>query len=154
MIPVARVKYYKYHNMTLASTFHLDRNCLFFFNHRHIMWFIVKILINNVYSLWECPIRTFAFIFMLVRLQIWKAFLILAVFSVVLIVGVSINLVHVVGSFLSYQGMTLTINFVEGQFCSSRVVAKQNRITEGCSKLKRSVDMTSSGKNGHIKAFI
>ena len=25
---------------------------------------------------------------------------------------------------------------------------KQNRSTEGCSKLKRSVDMTSSGKNG------
>ena len=24
----------------------------------------------------------------------------------------------------------------------------QNRSTEGCSKLKRSVDMTSSGKNG------
>ena len=27
-------------------------------------------------------------------------------------------------------------------------IAKQNRSTEGCSKLKRSVDMTSSGKNG------
>ena len=27
-------------------------------------------------------------------------------------------------------------------------VYKQNRSTEGCSKLKRSVDMTSSGKNG------
>ena len=26
--------------------------------------------------------------------------------------------------------------------------SKQNRSTEGCSKLKRSVDMTSSGKNG------
>ena len=26
--------------------------------------------------------------------------------------------------------------------------AKQNRSTKGCSKLKRSVDMTSSGKNG------
>ena len=26
--------------------------------------------------------------------------------------------------------------------------AKQNRSTEGCSKLKRSVDMTSSGRNG------
>ena len=25
---------------------------------------------------------------------------------------------------------------------------RQNRSTEGCSKLKRSVDMTSSGKNG------
>ena len=25
---------------------------------------------------------------------------------------------------------------------------KQNRSTEGCSNLKRSVDMTSSGKNG------
>ena len=25
---------------------------------------------------------------------------------------------------------------------------KQNRSTEGCSKLKRSVDMTSSGNNG------
>ena len=25
---------------------------------------------------------------------------------------------------------------------------KQNRSTEGCSKLKRSVDMASSGKNG------
>ena len=25
---------------------------------------------------------------------------------------------------------------------------KQNRSTEGCSKIKRSVDMTSSGKNG------
>ena len=28
------------------------------------------------------------------------------------------------------------------------MVLKQNRSTEGCSKLKRSVDMTSSGKNG------
>ena len=28
------------------------------------------------------------------------------------------------------------------------VKVKQNRSTEGCSKLKRSVDMTSSGKNG------
>ena len=27
-------------------------------------------------------------------------------------------------------------------------LVKQNRTTEGCSKLKRSVDMTSSGKNG------
>ena len=27
-------------------------------------------------------------------------------------------------------------------------VAMQNRSTEGCSRLKRSVDMTSSGKNG------
>ena len=27
-------------------------------------------------------------------------------------------------------------------------IAMQNRSTEGCSKLKRSVDMTSSGKNG------
>ena len=27
-------------------------------------------------------------------------------------------------------------------------VIKQNRSTEGCSKFKRSVDMTSSGKNG------
>ena len=27
-------------------------------------------------------------------------------------------------------------------------ILKQNRSTEGCSKLKRSVDMTSSGKNG------
>ena len=25
---------------------------------------------------------------------------------------------------------------------------KQNKSTEGCSKLKRSIDMTSSGKNG------
>ena len=30
----------------------------------------------------------------------------------------------------------------------SQMVRKQNRSTEGCSKLKRSVDMTSSGKNG------
>ena len=29
-----------------------------------------------------------------------------------------------------------------------RYIIKQNRSTEGCSKLKRSVDMTSSGKNG------
>ena len=28
------------------------------------------------------------------------------------------------------------------------MVSKQNRSTEGCSKPKRSVDMTSSGKNG------
>ena len=27
-------------------------------------------------------------------------------------------------------------------------LAKQNKSTEGCSKLKRPVDMTSSGKNG------
>ena len=27
-------------------------------------------------------------------------------------------------------------------------ISKQNRSTEGCSKLKRSVDMTSPGKNG------
>ena len=33
---------------------------------------------------------------------------------------------------------------VLSRFCSN----KQNRSTEGCSKLKRSVDMTSSGKNG------
>ena len=31
---------------------------------------------------------------------------------------------------------------------SSLFGIKQNRSTEGCSKLKRSVDMTSSGKNG------
>ena len=31
---------------------------------------------------------------------------------------------------------------------SSIFLYKQNRSTEGCSKLKRSVDMTSSGKNG------
>ena len=31
---------------------------------------------------------------------------------------------------------------------------KQNRSIEGCSKLKRSVDMTSSGKNVFTKAFI
>ena len=30
----------------------------------------------------------------------------------------------------------------------SQFVIKQNRSTEGCSKLKRSVDMTSSGNNG------
>ena len=30
----------------------------------------------------------------------------------------------------------------------ARTWVKQNRSTEGCSKLKRSVDMTSSGKNG------
>ena len=30
----------------------------------------------------------------------------------------------------------------------SRIGIKQNRTTEGCSKLKRFVDMTSSGKNG------
>ena len=28
------------------------------------------------------------------------------------------------------------------------ILGRQNRSTEGCSKLKRSVDMTSSGKNG------
>ena len=28
------------------------------------------------------------------------------------------------------------------------VLEEQNRSTEGCSRLKRSVDMTSSGKNG------
>ena len=34
-------------------------------------------------------------------------------------------------------------------FCYVRdFMSKQNRSTEGCSKLKRSVDMTSSGKNG------
>ena len=32
--------------------------------------------------------------------------------------------------------------------CLSFLIQKQNRSTEGCSKLKRSVDMTSSGKNG------
>ena len=31
---------------------------------------------------------------------------------------------------------------------SPRTNEAQNRSTEGCSKLKRSVDMTSSGKNG------
>ena len=34
------------------------------------------------------------------------------------------------------------------KFCALINVYKQNRSTEGCSKLKRSVDMTSSGKNG------
>ena len=38
-------------------------------------------------------------------------------------------------------------------FCECRALIiglskMQNRSTEGCSKLKRSVDMTSSGKNG------
>ena len=28
------------------------------------------------------------------------------------------------------------------------IIIKQNRSTKGCSKLKRSIDMTSSGKNG------
>ena len=32
--------------------------------------------------------------------------------------------------------------------CHDRKHGKQNRSTEGCSKLKKSVDMTSSGKNG------
>ena len=31
---------------------------------------------------------------------------------------------------------------------TSKTRQKQNRSTEGCAKLKRSVDMTSSGKNG------
>ena len=40
-----------------------------------------------------------------------------------------------------------------GSFCKKAIymidaVEMQNRSTEGCSKLKRSVDMTSSGKNG------
>ena len=35
-----------------------------------------------------------------------------------------------------------------GTFLDSQMSNKQNRSTEGCSKLKRSVDMTSSGKNG------
>ena len=36
-----------------------------------------------------------------------------------------------------------------GKFSDNiRVTERQNRSTEGCSKLKRSVDMTSSGKNG------
>ena len=30
----------------------------------------------------------------------------------------------------------------------AHAIGRQNRSTEGCSKLKRSVDMTSSGKNG------
>ena len=42
----------------------------------------------------------------------------------------------------SSSGMLIIENKTE-QFAT-----KQNRSTEGCSKLKRSVDMTSSGKNG------
>ena len=32
--------------------------------------------------------------------------------------------------------------------CMHNTIEMQNRSSEGCSKLKRSVDMTSSGKNG------
>ena len=43
----------------------------------------------------------------------------------------------------------LIANTEEGTFiCTYVMFCKQNRSTEGCSKLKRSVDMTSSGKNG------
>ena len=40
------------------------------------------------------------------------------------------------------------INALSLLFLESMSHVKQNRSTEGCSKLKRSVDMTSSGKNG------
>ena len=39
-----------------------------------------------------------------------------------------------------------TINGKENKL--THILYKENRSTEGCSKLKRSVDMTSSGKNG------
>ena len=42
-----------------------------------------------------------------------------------------------------YQSHTHTSMYVY-----TPVFVKQNRSTEGCSKLIRSVDMTSSGKNG------
>ena len=45
----------------------------------------------------------------------------------------------------------VVINFMIYQRLSMYIIKwakKQNRSTEGCSKLKRSVDLTSSGKNG------
>ena len=39
-------------------------------------------------------------------------------------------------------------NLFIDKILQNRYKYKQNRSTEGCSKLKRSVDMTSSGENG------
>ena len=43
---------------------------------------------------------------------------------------------------------TLLVFIRQVSISSSKPFKEQNRSTEGCSKLKRSVDMTSSGKNG------
>ena len=48
-----------------------------------------------------------------------------------------------VGLYKLYQ--IIIFNTANGTYV---ILIKQNRSTEGCSKLKRSVDMTSSGKNG------
>ena len=54
----------------------------------------------------------------------------------------------------TYNVVKVSYSFYHVQNRSSKIIyivvsdSKQNRSTEGCSKLKRSVDMTSSGKNG------
>ena len=48
---------------------------------------------------------------------------------------------------LFYRSIWSVVNFIN--LCRTYApFGRQNRSTEGCSKLKRSVDMTSSGKNG------
>ena len=54
---------------------------------------------------------------------------------------------------LAFQGKvlfikTLMLSVIGFEVEFKGISEKQNRSTEGCSKLKRSVDMTSSGKNG------
>ena len=44
--------------------------------------------------------------------------------------------------------VAMWFDVVVHQFQRYDLYKEQNRSTEGCSKLKRSVDMTSSGKNG------
>ena len=45
-----------------------------------------------------------------------------------------------------FDDLLVEDNLIQSIYTES--LSKQNRSTEGCSKLKRSVDMTSSGKNG------
>ena len=52
---------------------------------------------------------------------------------------------------LNYESLCRLFAQMRNYFLSvdiGKIDTKQNRSTEGCSKLKRSVDMTSSGKNG------
>ena len=43
-----------------------------------------------------------------------------------------------------YQKFETFLKIQQGEY-----IKRQNKSTEGCSKLKRSIDMTSSGMNGH-----
>ena len=60
--------------------------------------------------------------------------------------GISLAYFAVLGYCLEYDSKTRDTEYSEGE--DNIVSERQNRSTEGCSNLKRSVDMTKSGKNG------